>query len=185
MPKRWTAAGMHQAEQQSRRIIGYKDLATLVIAIERHAIPSEPRPRGRRRARHRLTVNPSGWPTKFHDDPDNLCGRADSSSRRKALDGEFARCEPKRLLPLAGHLRWPRDQRPPRAAARGHRPRATRRDRRRLLHDPAKSTAIRERRGTDAGPPFEDGRRRKRELDNPMGDPCRVEFPAQEHCARR
>lgn len=38
MRKRWTAAGMLVAEQQFRRIIGYKDLATLVIAIERHTI---------------------------------------------------------------------------------------------------------------------------------------------------
>ena len=37
MRKRWTAAGMFVAEQQFRRIIGYRDLATLVIAIERHA----------------------------------------------------------------------------------------------------------------------------------------------------
>jgi putative transposase len=36
MRKRWTAAGMLQAEQQFRRIIGYRDLAKLVIAIERH-----------------------------------------------------------------------------------------------------------------------------------------------------
>jgi putative transposase len=35
MRKRWTAAGMIVAEQQFRRIIGYRDLATLVIAIER------------------------------------------------------------------------------------------------------------------------------------------------------
>lgn len=38
MRRRWTAAGMLVAEQQFRRIIGYKDLAGLVIAIERHAI---------------------------------------------------------------------------------------------------------------------------------------------------
>ena len=37
MRKRWTAAGMLIAEQQFRRIIGYRDLAKLVIAIERHA----------------------------------------------------------------------------------------------------------------------------------------------------
>jgi putative transposase len=37
MRKRWTAAGLLVAEQQFRRIIGYRDLATLVIAIERHA----------------------------------------------------------------------------------------------------------------------------------------------------
>lgn len=43
MRKRWTAAGMLVAEQQFRRIIGYRDLAKLVIAIERHtlAAPSE------------------------------------------------------------------------------------------------------------------------------------------------
>ena len=38
MRKRWTAAGMLDAEQQFRRIIGYRDLAKLVIAIERHAL---------------------------------------------------------------------------------------------------------------------------------------------------
>jgi putative transposase len=36
MRKRWNAAGMLVAEQQFRRIIGYRDLAELVIAIERH-----------------------------------------------------------------------------------------------------------------------------------------------------
>jgi len=35
MALRWTAAGMLEAEQQFRRIIGYKDLAKLAIAIER------------------------------------------------------------------------------------------------------------------------------------------------------
>ena len=47
MRKRWTAAGMLVAEQQFRRIIGYRDLAKLVIAIERHAIlvaPKNPNP---------------------------------------------------------------------------------------------------------------------------------------------
>jgi transposase-like protein len=38
MRKRWTAAGMLVAEQPFRRIIGYRDLATLVIAVERHAL---------------------------------------------------------------------------------------------------------------------------------------------------
>jgi putative transposase len=38
MRKRWTAAGMLVAEQQFRKIIGYSDLAKLVIAIERHAL---------------------------------------------------------------------------------------------------------------------------------------------------
>jgi len=35
MRKRWTAAGMLQAERQFRKIIGYRDLAKLVTAIER------------------------------------------------------------------------------------------------------------------------------------------------------
>jgi len=38
MRKRWTAAGMLVAEQQFRRIIGYRELAKLVIAVERHAL---------------------------------------------------------------------------------------------------------------------------------------------------
>jgi putative transposase len=42
MRKRWTAAGMLQAEQQFRRIIGYSDLAALVIAIERHHLTTPP-----------------------------------------------------------------------------------------------------------------------------------------------
>ena len=42
MRKRWTAAGMLAAEQQFRRIIGYRDLAKLVIAIERHTTHAEP-----------------------------------------------------------------------------------------------------------------------------------------------
>ena len=40
--KRWTAAGMLVAEQQFRRIIGYRDLAQLVIAIERYALRTAP-----------------------------------------------------------------------------------------------------------------------------------------------
>jgi putative transposase len=42
MRKRWTAAGMLVAEQQFRLIIGYRDLAKLVIAIERHALHTAP-----------------------------------------------------------------------------------------------------------------------------------------------
>ncbi len=38
MALRWTAAGMLEAERQFRRIIGYRDLATLVVAIERDLI---------------------------------------------------------------------------------------------------------------------------------------------------
>jgi len=54
--KRWqsgdmalrTAAGMLEAERQFRRIIGYRDLATLATAIEREIHPTallRPRPR--------------------------------------------------------------------------------------------------------------------------------------------
>ena len=32
---RWTAAGMLEAEQQFRKIIGYSDLAKLALAVER------------------------------------------------------------------------------------------------------------------------------------------------------
>src|SRR5665809_30550 len=35
MRMRWTAAGMLEAERQFRRIIGYRDLAKLALAIER------------------------------------------------------------------------------------------------------------------------------------------------------
>lgn len=35
MALRWTAAGMLEAERQFRRIIGYRDLAKLALAIER------------------------------------------------------------------------------------------------------------------------------------------------------
>ena len=35
MALRWTAAGMLEAEQQFRRIIGYQQLAKLAVAIER------------------------------------------------------------------------------------------------------------------------------------------------------
>ncbi|MCA1679644.1 MAG: IS256 family transposase [Actinobacteria bacterium] len=45
MRRRWTAAGMLVAEQQFRRIIGYRELARLVVAIERHTIlAAQPNP---------------------------------------------------------------------------------------------------------------------------------------------
>ncbi len=43
MRKRWSAAGMLVDEQQFRRIIGYRDLATLVITIERHTLLATPK----------------------------------------------------------------------------------------------------------------------------------------------
>ena len=56
MRKRWTAAGMLQAEQQFRRIVGYRDLAKLVIAIERHAILVSENNHDRQENRELVTV---------------------------------------------------------------------------------------------------------------------------------
>jgi hypothetical protein len=56
MRKRWTAAGMLVAEQQFRRIIGYRDLATLVIAVERHAILVAPKNPDRQEIPEPVTV---------------------------------------------------------------------------------------------------------------------------------
>jgi len=56
MRKRWTAAGMLVAEQQFRRIIGYRDLAKLVIAIERHALFIAPKDQVRQGVAEPATV---------------------------------------------------------------------------------------------------------------------------------
>ena len=56
MRKRWTAAGMLVAEQQFRRIIGYRDLAKLVIAIERHALRTAPARAAVQKAAEPVTV---------------------------------------------------------------------------------------------------------------------------------
>ena len=56
MRKRWTAAGMLVAEQQFRRIIGYRDLAKLVIAIERHALLAAPKNPERQEVAQPVTV---------------------------------------------------------------------------------------------------------------------------------
>ena len=56
MRKRWTAAGMLVAEQQFRRIIGYKDLAKLVVAVERHALAAAPKNLDRQEIREPVTV---------------------------------------------------------------------------------------------------------------------------------
>jgi putative transposase len=42
MALRWTAAGMLEAERQFRRIIGYRDLAKLAVAIERDLAHTTP-----------------------------------------------------------------------------------------------------------------------------------------------
>jgi len=57
MRRRWTAAGMLVAEQQFRRIIGYRDLAKLVIAIERrHATLTAPKTIDHQEDRQPVTV---------------------------------------------------------------------------------------------------------------------------------
>ncbi len=56
MHKRWTAAGMLVAEQQFRRIIGYRDLAKLVIAIERHTLTAAPKDHLRHETAEPVTV---------------------------------------------------------------------------------------------------------------------------------
>src|SRR5947199_3912880 len=56
MRKRWTAAGMLLAEQQFRRIIGYRDLAKLVIAIERHTLSVAPNDPDRQETPEPVTV---------------------------------------------------------------------------------------------------------------------------------
>ena len=56
MRRRWTAAGMLVAEQQFRRIIGYRDLAKLVIAIERHALLAAPPNLDRKEVAEPVTV---------------------------------------------------------------------------------------------------------------------------------
>ena len=56
MRKRWTAAGMLIAEQQFRRIIGYRELAKLVIAIERHAFLVAEKNRDPQQPRQPVTV---------------------------------------------------------------------------------------------------------------------------------
>jgi len=47
MAMRWTAAGMLEAEQQFRRVIGYRDLAKLVVAIEHEHGTEPPQPTDR------------------------------------------------------------------------------------------------------------------------------------------
>ena len=56
MRKRWTAAGMLQAEQQFRRIVGYSDLANLVARIEQRQHRPQSQNRTDTHARQPVTV---------------------------------------------------------------------------------------------------------------------------------
>ncbi|MGH7459293.1 MAG: IS256 family transposase, partial [Longimicrobiaceae bacterium] len=56
MRLRWTAAGMLEAERQFRRIIGYRHLADLAVAVEREVrTASQPSPT-RKEVREAVTV---------------------------------------------------------------------------------------------------------------------------------
>jgi transposase-like protein len=77
MTLRWTAAGMLEAERQLRRIIGYRDLAKLALAIEhdldRHDeaqtfTPQTRRPRSPSPCNHHTRTAVA----KFHDERDIL-----------------------------------------------------------------------------------------------------------------
>src|SRR4051794_7201643 len=59
MRKRWTAAGMLAAKQQSRRIIGYGDLAKLMIAVDRHPLGTPPARVTAQSVAHPVPVCPS------------------------------------------------------------------------------------------------------------------------------
>ncbi len=56
MRLRWSAAGMLEAERQFRRIIGYRDLAKLVAAVEREVSLPSPTDAGRKEAPEAVTV---------------------------------------------------------------------------------------------------------------------------------
>jgi hypothetical protein len=73
MAPRWTAAGMLEAERQFRRIIGYRDLAKLAVAVEHEVTPPQPTTydRAGRCRHHQLTVTLGPSP-KFHGTRDIL-----------------------------------------------------------------------------------------------------------------
>ena len=56
MALRWTAAGMLEAEQQFRKVIGYTDLPRLAIAIERRLHLPQPNPATTQEAAITVTV---------------------------------------------------------------------------------------------------------------------------------
>ncbi len=56
MALRWTAAGMLEAERQFRRIIGYRDLAKLAVAVEREVARAQPAGPEREEVRQAVTV---------------------------------------------------------------------------------------------------------------------------------
>ena len=75
MVLRWTAAGMLEAEQQSRKMIGYAQLPQLAIAIKRR-LPAPPQPdtvQTKEAAIITAAQSPAtGPPPRFHAARDNL-----------------------------------------------------------------------------------------------------------------
>ena len=152
---RWTAAGMLEAEQQFRQIIGYRDLAKLVIAIERHAdrVKAATAPLSPTlgvRSRYCLTVNhTSRPPPKLHERFGHPRARwsPGTSPRRSVLhessretsDGERPSCR-RCAAPT------PRERDPTRS------PGALRRSRHRPLRSRPRRGGLRARRGSAGGP---------------------------------
>ena len=56
MGLRWTAAGMCEAEQQFRKVIGYTDLPRLAVAIEHQLLHQQPNPVPTREATIAVTL---------------------------------------------------------------------------------------------------------------------------------
>ena len=100
MRKRWTAAGMLQAEQQFRRIIGYRDLANPVAAINNDTPLSAPTAPLTRPPRPRRRRSPF-WPSEIiHSQDrrlevprrsDNLLGGRNRCRRRP--EGILSQCD--------------------------------------------------------------------------------------------
>ena len=75
---RWTAAGMLEAERQFRKIIGYRDLAKLAVAIERDLAAARDRSHPDQGGRYRSSPpdhHTGTAVTKFHGERDILSVR--------------------------------------------------------------------------------------------------------------
>jgi hypothetical protein len=71
MALRWTAAGMLEAERQFRKVIGYRDLAKLAVAIERDlARTTAPAPPRRPQSSPPPDRQTGTAVAKFHDERD-------------------------------------------------------------------------------------------------------------------
>jgi hypothetical protein len=88
MALRWTAAGMLEAERQFRKVVGYRDLAKLAVAIERDLARATSKTRPRRRLSSSMPDRQTGTAVaKFHDERDILPTSANPSSLCTAKAG--------------------------------------------------------------------------------------------------